>query len=61
MSSFKTGQMVRGERAGTFKIVSFREIDSETWAQLKPVDPATGAVGRGTFALPVSKLRAIGS
>jgi hypothetical protein len=56
--SFNVGQIVKGARCGTFVILGFRDASGETCAQVKPVNPATGEIGRGEMALPVSKLRA---
>ncbi len=51
-------QIVRGTRAGTFVILGFREIDGESYAQLKSVNPTDHTdVATGEFALPVSALR----
>lgn len=49
-----TFQVVKGQRAGTFVILSFRTIGGQPYAQVKGVR----ATKPGEFALPLSALRA---
>lgn len=51
----EVNQIVKA-RAGTFKILGFREIDGVPCAQVKPVHPVTHKPGRGEMALPLSIL-----
>jgi hypothetical protein len=56
--NFQVNQIVKGQRAGTFVILSFRTIGGEQYAQVKEVHPVTQATKPGEFALPLSALRA---
>ncbi len=58
MYNFKINQIVKGIKAGTFVILGWRLIGSETYAQLKEVNPNDHSqVLRGELALPVEKIR----
>jgi hypothetical protein len=57
--TFKTNQIVKGQRAGTFVILGFRTIGGEQYAQVKELQPVTHATKPGEFSLPISALRAI--
>ena len=57
--NFQVNQIVKGQVAGQFVILAFRNIGGEQYAQVKPYNPATGKTGRGEMALPVSTLKAV--
>lgn len=54
--NFQANQIVKGQRAGTFVILTLRTVGGEQGAQVKPYDPATGKTGRGEFFLPLTAL-----
>ena len=54
---FNLNEIVKGQRAGTFVILAFRQIEGEEYAQVKPVNPVTQVPERGEFALPLTALR----
>ena len=56
--NFQVNQIVKGQVAGTFVILSFRNIGGEQMAQVKAYNSVTGKTARGEFALPLSALRA---
>lgn len=56
---FNLNQIVKGKVCGYFVILGFREIDGETYAQLKTVNPKDfSQVAAGEFALPLTALEA---
>lgn len=55
--NFQVNQIVKGQRAGTFVILGFRNIGGEQYAQLKPYDEVTGKTGRGELALPLDAIK----
>jgi hypothetical protein len=58
--TFSVNQIVKGHVAGTFVILGFREINGETYAQLKVVNPNDfSQASSGELALPVNAIRAI--
>ena len=60
MHSFTLNQIVKGKVAGHFVILGFRQIAGETYAQVKPVNPADHRqVGQGELALPMDALEPI--
>ena len=60
MYPFTLNQIVKGKVAGHFVILGFRQIAGETYAQLKPVNPADHRqVGQGELALPIDALEPI--
>lgn len=56
--NFQVNQIVKGQAAGQFVILAFRNIGGEKMAQVKPYNPATGKTGRGEFALPINAIKA---
>lgn len=56
---FQVNQIVKGKVSGIFVIVGFREINGESYAQVKRYNPETGEAGRGEFALPVECLEEV--
>ena len=56
---FRLNQIVKGQVAGTFIILGFREINGEQHAQLKEIDPDTQKTYSGELALPLSAIRPI--
>jgi len=59
MNKFSLNQIVKGQAAGTFVILGFREIEGVPWAQLKEANPVTHKPAKGELALPISALKAI--
>lgn len=55
-NQFSIGQIVKGIRAGEFIILGFREIEGETYAQVK--EHRDGKLGRGEMALPLTAIKA---
>lgn len=57
--TFAVNQIVRGQNAGVFVILSFRlGADNQTWAMLKEINPLTQATYPGGLSLPITALRA---
>jgi hypothetical protein len=56
--TFQTNQIVKGQRAGTFVILGFRNIGGEQYAQLKEVHPVTHQPARGEISLPLTAIKA---
>lgn len=55
---FNLNQIVKGNKAGVFVVIGFREIDGEEYAQLKEVNPNNHAQhGNGEFALPLTAIK----
>jgi hypothetical protein len=55
--NFKTNQIVKGRKAGTFVILGFRLIGGVQHAQLKEVNPKNHAETKpGELALPVDAI-----
>ena len=54
-------QIVKGQFAGTFIVLGFRnDIGNETYAQLKEVNPNNySQVSPGELSLPLSRLKSI--
>ena len=60
MYPFTLNQIVKGKVAGHFVILGFRQITGETYAPLKPVNPADHRqIGQGELALPIDALEPI--
>ena len=56
--TFSVNQIVRGQNAGVFVILSFRlGADNQTWAMLKEINLITQKTYPGGLSLPISALR----
>ena len=59
MKNFNINQIVKGQAAGTFVILGFRNIGGEEYAQLKEVNPSDYTqTAPGEIALPLTALKA---
>lgn len=54
---FQANQIVEGKVAGMFVVLGLRTVGGEDYAQLKEINPLTGATRRGEICLPVSALQ----
>jgi hypothetical protein len=58
-SAFVLGQIVKGQRAGTFVVIGTYTSNGEAYVQVKTVNPSNHAqMGRGELALPASAVMA---
>lgn len=58
--NFQINQIVKGQNAGTFVVLGFREIGGEQYAQLKEVNPNDYTkVAKGEIALPLTAIKSI--
>ena len=61
MAHFATNQIVKGERAGTFVVLGYREIGGAAGYQLKAVNPDNHAQhSPGELWLPETAIKPIG-
>ena len=60
MNNFNINQIVKGQTAGTFVILGFRNLEGEDYAQLKEVNPSDHTqTAAGEIALPLTALKLI--